>query len=42
MKDRNELDVITEKLIEAYPDARCALTHQNAFELLIATVLSAQ
>jgi endonuclease-3 len=26
----------------AYPDARCALRHRNAFELLIATILSAQ
>ncbi len=26
----------------AYPDAECALHHQNAFELLVATILSAQ
>ena len=26
----------------AYPDARCSLNHSNAFELLIATILSAQ
>lgn len=26
----------------AYPDARCELDHRNAFELLVATVLSAQ
>jgi endonuclease-3 len=26
----------------AYPDAKCALDHRNAFELLIATILSAQ
>src|SRR2546429_7821264 len=26
----------------AYPDARCALTHSNALELLVATILSAQ
>jgi endonuclease-3 len=25
-----------------YPDARCALEHRNAFELLVATILSAQ
>ena len=25
-----------------YPDARCALTHRNAYELLCATILSAQ
>jgi endonuclease-3 len=29
-------------LARAYPDARCALEHRNAFELLIATILSAQ
>jgi endonuclease-3 len=26
----------------AYPDAHCALTHRNAWELLVATILSAQ
>ena len=26
----------------AYPDAHCALDHRNAFELLVATILSAQ
>jgi endonuclease-3 len=30
------------KLEAAYPDAQCALIHRNAFELLIATMLSAQ
>jgi endonuclease-3 len=30
------------KLFKAHPDARCALDHRNAFELLCATVLSAQ
>ena len=29
-------------LKRAYPDAKCALNHANAFELLIATILSAQ
>jgi endonuclease-3 len=29
-------------LKRAYPDARCSLNHSNAFELLIATILSAQ
>lgn len=29
-------------LHEAYPDATCALHHRNAFELLVATILSAQ
>jgi endonuclease-3 len=30
------------RLRKAYPDARCALDHRNAFELLCATILSAQ
>jgi endonuclease-3 len=29
-------------LKETYPDARCALEHRNAYELLCATILSAQ
>jgi endonuclease-3 len=34
--------VVVEVLAELYPDARCALTHANAFQLLVATILSAQ
>ncbi len=30
------------ELHAAYPDAECALHHKNAFELLVATILSAQ
>ena len=33
---------ILEKLDEAYPAATCALTHDNPFQLLISTILSAQ
>lgn len=33
---------ILAKLDEAYPNAICELNHKNAFELLIATILSAQ
>lgn len=33
---------ILARLKKAYPDARCALTHRNAYELLCATILSAQ
>lgn len=33
---------ILEALYEHYPDAHCALDHRNPFELLIATILSAQ
>lgn len=33
---------IIKRLDQAYPDAHCALVHNSAFELLIATILSAQ
>src|ERR1700761_4830278 len=33
---------ILEKLDEAYPNATCALVHDNPFQLLISTILSAQ
>ena len=33
---------IIRKLKRYYPDARCALDHSNALELLVATILSAQ
>jgi endonuclease-3 len=33
---------VVELLKELYPDAQCALKHTNAFELLSATILSAQ
>ena len=33
---------IIKRLKKAYPEAHCALNHANAFELLIATILSAQ
>ena len=33
---------ILSRLKEMYPDARCALDHRNAYELLCATILSAQ
>jgi endonuclease-3 len=33
---------ILARLKELYPDARCALEHRNAYELLCATILSAQ
>jgi endonuclease-3 len=33
---------ILQKLDEAYPDVTCALEHQNPFQLLISTILSAQ
>ena len=33
---------ILQKLDEAYPDVNCALIHENPFQLLISTILSAQ
>ena len=33
---------VFERLRRAYPDARCELDHRNAFELVVATILSAQ
>jgi endonuclease III len=39
-KERTEQ--IVRLLKRAHPDAHCALNHANAFELLIATILSAQ
>jgi endonuclease-3 len=36
------LPLLLERLQEAWPDAHCELDHRNAFELLIATILSAQ
>ena len=34
--------VILSRLLARYPDAHCALDHRDAFELLAATILSAQ
>src|SRR5215469_5860060 len=36
------VQAILQQLDEAYPAATCALKHENAFQLLIATILSAQ
>ncbi len=35
-------DKIIEKLAVVYPNAHCELIHRNAYELLVATILSAQ
>jgi len=40
-KSERTLEII-KRLKKAYPSAHCALNHTNAFELLIATILSAQ
>jgi len=41
-KKQGRSDEIRQRLKEEYPDARCALEHDNALELLVATILSAQ
>jgi endonuclease-3 len=33
---------VIRRLKRAYPDAKCSLNHSNPFELLVATILSAQ
>lgn len=40
--DPKRVAAILAKLDEAYPSATCELKHENAFELLISTILSAQ
>lgn len=40
--DPKRVSAILARLDEAYPSATCELNHKNAFELLIATILSAQ
>jgi endonuclease III len=34
--------MVAERLVEYYPEAICELDHTNAFELVVATILSAQ
>jgi endonuclease-3 len=40
--DPQRVAAILAKLDEAYPSATCELNHENAFQLLVATILSAQ
>ncbi len=40
--DPKRVSAILTKLDEAYPHATCALKHENPFQLLVATILSAQ
>lgn len=39
---RQRAAAVLERLKAEYPDARCALVHKDPFELLVATILSAQ
>jgi len=36
------IQALLDRLRQAYPDARCALDHQDPYQLVVATVLSAQ
>ncbi|QDU34734.1 Ultraviolet N-glycosylase/AP lyase [Poriferisphaera corsica] len=40
--EKRRAKTIYNKLLELYPDAHCALIHKNPWELLVATILSAQ
>jgi endonuclease III len=40
--DPKRVAAILQKLDEAYPNAECELKHENAFQLLVSTILSAQ
>ena len=42
MTKKERVAAILKKLDEMYPDVTCALHHNNAWELLVATILSAQ
>jgi endonuclease-3 len=42
MKKQELAQEVFDRLKKLYPDAHCELNHSNAFELLIATILSAQ
>ena len=42
MKPKDRAPRILDALRGEYPDPRCALNHKNAFELVMATILSAQ
>jgi endonuclease-3 len=39
---RAQAKQVVRALAKAYPDATCALKHQNAYQLIVATILSAQ
>lgn len=42
MKINEKAQIVYKRLKELYPDAHCELNHSNSFELLVATILSAQ
>lgn len=42
MLSKDEIKIVIDKLLEIFPDAKAELDYTNPFELLIATILSAQ
>ena len=41
-QEKVRIKKIINLLIDAYPDSKCSLKYENAFQLLVATILSAQ
>ena len=41
-KEKIRIKKIINLLLNAYPDSKCSLEYENAFQLLVATILSAQ
>ena len=41
-KRKRRARTVLNRLEKAYPDAHCALTHHDAYQLIVATILSAQ
>jgi endonuclease-3 len=39
---RQRAPIVIERLREMYPDSRCALDHETPYQLIVATILSAQ
>lgn len=42
MRKNDRAEEVYKRLQKRYPDAHCELDHQNAYQLLVATILSAQ
>ena len=42
MVKKEDIKIILDRLEENYPDAECALVHQNVYQLIVAVALSAQ
>ena len=42
MLEKDKIKEVLDRLEEAYPEAECALHHQNVFQLIVAVALSAQ